>query len=477
MGFKTKNPSVPINAYKVYLNNKVIGLLDSKDKFLDLVNEKQQEIKDKYEVDNVYPPVGLKIETFTTYEADIKSANEIYDIIQNIDPFTIDGYQVTIKYKEEKDSLYIKCLNKSDFEEAFYSSIAAFVGTSDLENYKNNTQSEIIETGSKIDSIYWEEDITTKKTRISVSDNIFTNANDISKYILFGTLDEQKSYIVKDGDTIENIIDNNKLSIEEFLIANADIPNANALLTENQEISIGLISPIVTIVEEEETIEDITDKFSTEYRDDNTIYAGQRKVIQEGINGLNRVVEKIQYKNGQINNFVITKKTVISPVVNKIIARGSKTYDGGTYINTGTKDWYWPTVSPYKITSYFGYRWGSLHDGIDVSGSGFGSPIRSSTDGVVISAYNGCPSRGYYGNKCGGELGNYVIVKTADEKYTVIYGHMATGVKVGVGESVTRGQIIGYMGSSGSSTGTHLHFEINLPNGTPLNPCRIAFSC
>ncbi len=479
VGQKEETLAEPSSVYQVYLNGKTIGYLNSRDKFLDLINQKQEEIKKKYNVDKVYPPDGLKIEKISTYDEEIKTAEQIYSIIENTDAFTIDGYIVTIRYEDEdKEPIYIYTLKKEYFEDAFYNTIAAFVGSERLEQYKNNKQAEIADVGSKINNIYWDEKITVKEAYISVKEKIFTNEDDLSKYLLFGTTEEQKKYTVGNNDSIEGILNKNNLSIEEFLIANPNIPNQNALLAAGQQVSIGLISPIATIVHEEEVVENITNKYRTEYQDDDTMYKGETKVIQEGSNGMLKITENILYRNGDIENLVITKKEEIAPTVNKIVARGTKAYvNSGVYINTGTEEWYWPTISPYVITSRYGYRWGKHHNGIDISGTGFGSPIYSSTDGTVIATYSGCPNRGYYGSSCGNSWGNYIRIQTDDGSFTVIYAHIMSDIKVRVGQHVVRGEQIGLMGDSGSSTGTHLHFGIiNNSTGSYVNPCQ-AVSC
>ena len=239
-----------------------------------------------------------------------------------------------------------------------------------------------------------------------------------------------------------------------------------------------MISPIVTIIHEKEVVEEVTNNFKIEYQEDSKMAAGTKKVIQEGTNGLSRVTEQIQYQNGAIQQLVITKTEEIKPTVNQIVARGTETSNWNyTYINTGNDDWYWPTVSPYIITSRYGYRWGKLHDGIDISGCGFGSPIYSATDGIVIETENGCNNYGSYGNTCGGGFGNAIKVSILDGKYTVIYAHLTKNLKVKVGDTISRGDNIGFMGDSGSSTGTHLHFEIDNASGASLNPCKVAFSC
>lgn len=473
IGINVNKEDEASKVFKVYLDGKTVGLTSSEDELLDLINEKQKVIKEKYNVEEVHPPIGFEIKETYTFNKDIITATEIYDIIQEKNPFTISGYTAKIK-EEDKEPIYVNVLHKEDFEDAFKNVVKAFTGSKDYEMFSEDNQPEIIDVGYNIETIYWEENVTIKESLISVDDQVFTNANDISKYLLFGTLDDHEFYTVKEGDDISKISYNNKLSVEEFLVANPQYPSENVILTPGQVVNIALIEPVVTIVSEMHVVEDITDNFKVEYLDDPNSYVGTEKVVQEGENGVTRVTEKILYKNGQIHNFIIIDNlsTVIKPSTSKVISRGTKTYSGGTYINTGTEEWYWPTVSPYIITSRYGYRWGSHHNGIDISGSGFGSPIRSSTDGVVVAVNNNCPNEGRgLSDTCGGSYGNYIEILTTNGEYKIIYAHLTKDVKVRVGNNISRGQIIGHMGNSGRSSGTHLHYEIRNTNGAALNPC------
>ena len=123
-----------------------------------------------------------------------------------------------------------------------------------------------------------------------------------------------------------------------------------------------------------------------------------------------------------------------------------------------------PAVGPKS--SGFGYRslgGGSFHAGVDISGQGQTNiPIVASADGVVSKVNTGCPPNGFYGNKCGGEFGNYVFIKHTvnGQTYETIYAHMRK-VGVALNQPVKQGQFLGIMGTSGSSTGIHLHFEIH----------------
>ncbi len=118
----------------------------------------------------------------------------------------------------------------------------------------------------------------------------------------------------------------------------------------------------------------------------------------------------------------------------------------------------WPVVGP--VTSSFGERSdpfngeGAFHAGVDIA-SGYGDPVRATADGMIAVAG---PATGY---------GREIVV---DHGYGVstLYGHLS-GFAVTPGEQVRRGQVIGYVGSSGRSTGPHLHYEVRI-RSTPVNP-------
>ncbi len=477
IGVKRTYFEKPKDAYMVYLGGKKIGLLEDKDSLYNLIDQQQENIKANFNVEKVYPPEDLKTIAYTTYNKKLKSAEDIYNIIEDKSTFTIKGYTVTIK-PPEKDPIEINILNKEDLEPALMDAVSAFISIDELNAYIKNNQIEIVDTGKTIQNVYFEERITIKETFLNVEEDIITNQSDLTKYLLFGTLEPQKEYTVKEGDTVETVAYNNQLSNEELLIANPNLSSVNTLLSPGQTLNIGLIAPLFTIVEESEVIRDVDANYNTITETDNTLYASESYTKQEGSNGINRVTALFQYKNGETMNLAVTKMTPIKAAVDKIYVKGTK--PSVNYNNyppaASTTDWGWPTISPYIITSYYGWRWGRLHGALDISGSGFGSPIFSSTNGTVIATNSTCPDRGYYGSSCGGQMGNYVEIQS-DSGLIIYYGHMRKDIKVYVGQTVTKGQQIGTMGNSGSSTGTHLHFEIRDASGNKYNPCRTAFAC
>jgi len=112
----------------------------------------------------------------------------------------------------------------------------------------------------------------------------------------------------------------------------------------------------------------------------------------------------------------------------------------------------WPAAGP--VTSTFGWRWGRMHEGIDIAAPS-GTPIRSAAGGTVIYA-------GWLGG-----YGNLVVVDHGGGVSTA-YAHMSS-IASGNGQGVAQGQVIGYVGSTGHSTGPHLHFEVRI-NGQAVDP-------
>jgi murein DD-endopeptidase MepM/ murein hydrolase activator NlpD len=112
----------------------------------------------------------------------------------------------------------------------------------------------------------------------------------------------------------------------------------------------------------------------------------------------------------------------------------------------------WPVSAP--VTSPFGMRWGRMHEGIDL-GASYGTPIHAAAAGVVV-----------YASWLGG-YGNLAVIDHGGGLSTA-YGHQSQ-IAVSYGQHVAQGEVIGYVGSTGHSTGPHLHFEVRI-NGSAVDP-------
>ena len=450
--------------YRVYLDGNSIGLIESKIKLEKYIDKEQQTLKDEYNVNKVYAPNGLKIKEEITYNEDILSTSKIYNKIKQTENFTIPGYKVTITPDEEdneKKEQFIYILDKNIFQSAVNETIKSFIDEEKYQSYLNETQTEITDTGELIENVYVKEKITIKKDNISVNETIFKTEKELAKYLLFGTTSSQTKYTVKPGDTIKTIAAANMLLPSEFLIANQDLSDEDALLYDGQQVVISLIDPVITIVEEQHNVSIQDIKYKIETKEDNNFYVGYSEIVQKGENGKSKVTQKLKIENGQITSVVPVSNEVIKAAVNQIVKTGARTQ----YIVASTEYWAWPTRTPYIITDYFGPRWGRMHNAIDVSGTGHGSPLYAINDGTVVKTVRG------HGNNMGSvgmaTFGNYVDINH-NNGYTSRYAHMAD-VYVKEGQAVRMGEIIGTMGNSGYSTGTHLHLEVKY-NGQYINP-------
>lgn len=150
---------------------------------------------------------------------------------------------------------------------------------------------------------------------------------------------------------------------------------------------------------------------------------------------------------------------------------GSSSSGSSSVIVPSGSGFAWPTPGFVSLSSeWFEDREVYNHGGIDIAGAGImGTPVVAAADGTVVATNSSCTHNWgkSYSCGCGGGYGNYVMISHAGGKMTV-YGHL-TSLTVSSGQSVSRGQVIGYVGSTGNSTGPHLHYECRL-NGVRYNP-------
>ena len=441
------------NYYQVYLGGEKIGLISSKDELLKLIDEEQQEIKDKFNVDKVYSPFGLEIMNVSTYSNNLKSAKEVYDEIKDLDPFTIEAYEVTIKNKKGNKTFYI--LNKEDLDVAIRKTITAFVKEDTYDKYLNGEQEEVVDTGTEITNIYLKDNVTIKKAYVSTDEKIFTDVDDLSMYFLFGSTDLKNTYKVKSNDTIETIAYKNKLGVSDFLIANPNIAGENALLAVGQEVTVDPVSPLSDVVVEMFETKYQTIRYNTKVIYDKNLRSDQTYVKQQGSNGL----YKVTYATKKINNYIANagevKTEVIKEPVERIVVYGALNvvyYGNTTY-------WAWPTINKFYISSYYGYRicpyhGRELHSGVDIITSG-NKDVYAIQDGTVVTA------------KRSGDAGLNIVIKHANG-YSSQYMHLSKFL-VKVGEKVEKGQKIGIQGMTGTAQVVHLHFTVR-HNGKLMNP-------
>ena len=453
-------------SYKVYLDGEMIGLIKDENELYDLINNKQIAIKNEYNVDYVYPPDVFEIIKTNTYSSNYTTADEIYKMIEERDDFTIKGYTITIKYTDSNqengeipDDFVINVLDPNIFYDAIKSYVLAFVSEKDYNNFMNGEIEELDDIGQVITNMYFQENIMIRESLISINDKIYTESDSLTQDLLFGVDAEMDNYVVKAGDSINSISDEFNLNPQEFLIANPDYRSENVMLNIGDTVNVTLINPIVTFIYNVYRIEEAITPYSTKTDTDYSKPYGYKEITQAGITGLSLNYETYQVKNGEASSQINIEQTVpIRTAVTEITIVGP-TRPGitGSYINL-EGEWGWPTNQPSVITSRYYLRWGKLHEGIDSSGTGYGSPIYAIADGVAVNVSPECKSCYQWSN------GNYIVIKHDNNLYSV-YAHLS-GFNITEGQQVKRGDIIGFMGNSGFVTGTHLH--LGLYQGEPF---------
>lgn len=219
----------------------------------------------------------------------------------------------------------------------------------------------------------------------------------------------------------------------------------------------------VVVTKEEEEIDII--QCEEERKPDPELYAGQTKVETNGSSGVKKTIKKVTCENGEtIEEEIVEEKTIKEPV-DEVILAGTKKYDGygggegnidrGVSYDEGAAYGVLTIPVPIvNISSPFGPRWGRFHSGVDFA-LAQGSDIYAADDGTV-----------YYAGYSGG-YGNLIKVDHGNGMQTY-YAHCSS-IEASPGQQVNAGQLIARVGSTGNSTGPHLHFEVII-NGTRVDP-------
>ena len=164
---KSEDPRV---YYNVYLKSELIGTVESKDELEKYINTKGKEIKEKYDVDQIYSPKDLEVVKSISFKKKIDTVEEIYNKINEKDAFTINGYKVKISGRTEEDKdLIIYVTEKEVLSSALEQVISAFVGKDRYNAYKAKEQDPIVTTGEVIEEVYIDNKITTKEEKIPVN--------------------------------------------------------------------------------------------------------------------------------------------------------------------------------------------------------------------------------------------------------------------------------------------------------------------
>ncbi len=185
------------------------------------------------------------------------------------------------------------------------------------------------------------------------------------------------------------------------------------------------------------------------------------KKLEEETNGKMKELEDKESKiQDKVNALMAEKEELLaaSQSAAQPIVQTSQEASTSTVTTSvqGNGEFGWPAVGGI-ITSYQGQRWGRLHKGIDISGVSNRAILAANGGTVAVAGWHN-------------DYGNYVKINHPNG-YTTLYAHMSS-LTVSAGQTVSKGTQIGVMGTTGRSTGIHLHFEV-FKNGKLINPMSV----
>lgn len=411
--------TTPVEAYKVLISGEEAGYIAEKD----AVDVQLQAMLDAYSENGLYEVEQL---TEVTYETGLVSEDQVIadedvtKILEEALEFKMYGYAIsidgtpffTLKTEAEAQAVLAKIKNQYTMENVTVEDIAF------IENVKVN----------KVEAV---------KSDMDDFDTVWTAYQ--------SGREELETYVVQKGDTTWDIASRFGLTLEEIADANADKDMTR--LQIGQEINLNLPKAWINVRSRVKSVAEQPIIGNTYYEKVDSMYVGDYKLKEQGEDGLKKVELETSYVNGILENERILSEVVVKEPTDTIMLTGTKWKEvaaSGDFNN--------PTNG--VVTSRFGSRWGRMHEGIDI-GAPVGTAIRAADAGVVTSSKY---ISGY----------GYTVILDHGNGINTLYAH-ASELLVVVGQTVEKDELIARVGTSGSTTGSCLHFEVRR-NGIPVDP-------
>lgn len=256
---------------------------------------------------------------------------------------------------------------------------------------------------------------------------------------------EKDTYTVVSGDCLSSIARKHDITMEELFAMNYGL-SVNTAIYPGDVLVVTVPASEISVQIIEEKSYDETYNAPVRYVDNNSIYEGIENVVHQGTPGERNVVALVTYVNGVETGREIISETIIKESDPTVIERG-----------TLTPPTFLKPVNSNMVTSHWGYRTEpkpGVHTGVDWYVP-LGTAVKATSTGTVSYA-------GWWGNY------GYCVEITHHDGNKSRYAHLSS-IPVAYGQAVRQGQVIGYSGSTGYSTGPHLHLELFI-NGVNVNP-------
>ncbi len=277
-------------------------------------------------------------------------------------------------------------------------------------------------------------------TEVAAENQVTTVTNEIENYL--------SAYKQETGSTTVKISEN--VTYKDVYTAKSsfeNLPTVSSYISQNADTI--PVETLATVTEVEEIDFETVSTKSSKYA------VGTKIVTKEGVKGTKEVTYEVSTANGEIVSKTEISSKVITPAVNKEVIEGTKRTVAEDTESSYSMLWPVKRVSRSYVSSYLGD--GRGHKGMDICAPS-GTPIYAAESGTVVSS--GWDSSGY---------GYKIVIKHSGELST-LYAH-CSALYVKAGDQVARGETIGAVGTTGRSTGNHLHFEVH-KNGSYVSPTK-----
>jgi murein DD-endopeptidase MepM/ murein hydrolase activator NlpD len=301
-----------------------------------------------------------------------------------------------------------------------------------------------VSPGETLTSVDFEEQVAIQDAKVPSAKVLA--AQDAWNLITIGT-STPEVYTIQPGDSLWSIARRNDLYVVDIL-QNNNIQE-NSILALGQKLIINKSQPLINVLAKVEGRVNEAIPYQTKTYTEQQAASSGVKAKDKGENGERFVAYTAVKRNGVMENRDVSEEKILKEVVDRVVIKSnnSRTYQVASR-GGGSADLDWP------INGYISQSFGRGHTGLDIAGPS-GTTIIAAADGTVVSAsYQG----GY---------GNFVVINHGNGLVTR-YAHCSS-LLVRAGQYVSRGEAIAKRGSTGHSTGPHLHFEV-LQNGAFRNP-------
>lgn len=437
---------------KIYSNGRLIAIVTDLDYLKKLISEKYEDYKDDFP----NTELGFGNDVYIAKETSYANFENVDDKIMD---YLVDNNLLGVKTTAVEFStssgvyeiIYVK--NYEDFSSALQAFFRNFVSDETLQRLRNG---EVIASPTELGSVETKAtmyEVITREEAIVSPDLIFTNAEDIYQFLCYGHNSTREYYTVKEGDTLQGVGYNfGDMSPRQIVMLNPRILSSeNQVVTPGMELNVTYYTSPITI---EVTKENLSQQFvlpeTPEYIEDESLEVGTYEVQIQEEAGIKNVLYEEKWINGVLQSGTLISENVIKQPKRGVILVGTKIAN-----MVGTGNYIWPVDNPY-ITCHYGCYFG--HTGTDFTNRyEVYAPIYAVDSGIVDQV-------GYRY-----DMGNYCIINHQNGVRT-FYMHMNSAPYIEVGQNVSRGQTIGQMGSTGSSTAVHLHLTFEV-EGVRVNAC------